>query len=163
LKSKFDLLRRNKSQEDNLIATATNTIDTNKQPTKFLMKTTISIPSAQQQYSGTTTARSSYSPSLPPPNTTIITQYPPKPLVYSPIEPIIPSNTNDERTQKPLLHRLSMPLLRVYNDTSTSLTRNRSITSFVSSNRRRKSEPDNHTKRKLRSNNASKSTSKQQQ
>lgn len=132
------------------------TIDTSRPPTKLLMKTTITIPPApptQAPTSGTTTARSSYSP-LPISNstttntTTIITQYPPKPLVYSPIEPIIPTDNNED-TPKPLLHRISMPLLRVYNDTSTSLSRNRSITSFVTKNRR-KSEPDNHTKRKTR-------------
>lgn len=72
-----------------------------------------------------------------------ITQYPPKPLVYSPIEPI-PTMSNES---KPLLHRISMPLMRVYNQDSP-LTRNKSISSLVT--RRRKSEPDGHTKRKLR-------------
>jgi hypothetical protein len=81
-------------------------------------------------------------------NTTVmtpptITQYPPKPLVYSPIEPI-PTMSNES---KPLLHRISMPLMRVYNQDSP-LTRNKSISSLVT--RRRKSEPDDHTKHKLR-------------
>lgn len=130
LKSKFDSLKKNKSQGDNLIH-----IDNHQSPTKLIMKTTISIPS---------TARSStFSPVLTTKTSPTITQYPPKPLVYSPIDPIPNNHTS---SSKPLLHRLSMPLIRVYNE-STSLSRNRSITSF---GRRRKSEPDNHTKRKAR-------------
>ncbi len=105
---------------------------TEEPPKKLIMKTTISIPSI------TNTTRS-----FPILSTPTITQYPPKPLVYSPIKPI-PLNNNQIEQQKPLLHRISMPLLRVYNDTTTNLSRH---TSF---GRRRKSEPDNNTKKKLK-------------
>lgn len=137
LKSKFDSLKKtntNKSQLD-----VSNPQTNGNGPTKLVMKTTISIPS-------TTTRASSLSPrgGIPPPtHSPAITQYPPKPLVYSPIEPIPPHTPTTSNTSKPLLHRISMPLLRVYNE--TTLSRHRSITSF---GRRRKSEPDDHTKRK---------------
>ncbi|GAA5807130.1 hypothetical protein MFLAVUS_000481 [Mucor flavus] len=138
LKLKFDSLKKNKSQGDQIIID-NNIENNNRSPTKLLMKTTISIPS--------TARTSTFSPVLTNPPT--ITQYPPKPLVYSPVDPI----PNNQHSSKPLLHRISMPLLRVYNDTA-SMSRHRSITSF---GRRRKSEPDDHTKRKLR-----KPTTKQQ-
>ncbi|KAI8079674.1 uncharacterized protein B0P05DRAFT_541550 [Gilbertella persicaria] len=115
LKSKLDLLKKKEEEK----------------PTKMLMKTTISIP----------TAAKLRTTSMPTPPT--ITQYPPKPLVYSPIEPIVQQTPQDH---KRLLHRISMPLMRVYDH--QSIPRNKSITSFVT--RRRKSEPDDHTKRKLR-------------
>ncbi|GAA5797310.1 hypothetical protein EDC94DRAFT_524993 [Helicostylum pulchrum] len=146
LKLKFDSLKKNKSQGDQIIID-NNNIDNNTSPTKLLMKTTISIPSTTTATTTATARASSFSPVLTNPPT--ITQYPPKPLVYSPIDPI-PTN---QHSSKPLLHRISMPLLRVYNDTA-SISRHRSITSF---GRRRKSEPDDHTKRKLR-----KPTTKQQ-
>ncbi|CAO3648271.1 unnamed protein product [Mucor hiemalis] len=133
LRSKFDIFRAGKPEEEQ----EQESTDHSRQPKKLMMKTTISIPSTN-----TITARSSFSPLL---STPTITQYPPKPLVYSPIEPI--PNTSDKQNAKPLLHRISMPLLRVYNDTTTNLTRNKSITSF---GRRRKSEPDNNTKKKLK-------------
>lgn len=154
LRSKFDLFRAGKPQEqqedeeeeqeeverdDDNRPSMDHQHHPRQQPKKLMMKTTISIPSTN-----TITARSSFSPLLSTPAT--ITQYPPKPLVYSPIEPI-PNTSSDEQNAKPLLHRISMPLLRVYNDTTTNLTRNKSITSF---GRRRKSEPDNNTKKKLK-------------
>lgn len=124
LKSKFDSLKKTPTREQDPSISASS-------PTKLIMKTTISIPS---------TARSASNPVSPPSaSSPALTQYPPKPLVYSPIEPIPVS------TSKPLLHRLSMPLLKVYND--STLSRHRSITSF---GRRRKSEPDHHSKRKAR-------------
>lgn len=106
------------------------------------MKTTISIPSTNTRSSNNNNHpnnNNNFNPVLANPPT--ITQYPPKPLVYSPIDPI----PNNQHSAKPLLHRISMPLLRVYND--ATITRHRSITSF---GRRRKSEPDHHTKRKLK-------------
>ncbi|KAG2200656.1 hypothetical protein INT47_005812 [Mucor saturninus] len=148
LKSKFDSLKKsghsNRSGVDiSSSGSQSNNNNHPNAPTKLVMKTTISIPS-------TTTRASSLSPrggGIPTTHSPAITQYPPKPLVYSPIEPIPPhtntTNNNNNSTSKPLLHRLSMPLLRVYNE--TTLSRHRSITSF---GRRRKSEPDDHTKRK---------------
>ncbi|RCI03381.1 hypothetical protein CU098_012665, partial [Rhizopus stolonifer] len=38
----------------------------------------------------------------------VITQYPPKPLVYSPVEPLV-----DNNPQEKTLHRLSMPLMKL--------------------------------------------------
>ncbi|CAO3608030.1 unnamed protein product [Mucor fragilis] len=138
LKSKFDLIKKNKSHDDYLDHhhhLHDNTqIEVSDKPTKLFMKTTISIPS-------TTAAKPNHTIASNPPT---ITQYPPKPLVYSPIEPI-PHMQHESKT---LLHRISMPLMRVYNQDNASLTRNKSITSLV--NRRRKSEPDQHTKRKLK-------------
>ncbi|EIE79477.1 hypothetical protein RO3G_04182 [Rhizopus delemar RA 99-880] len=60
-----------------------------------------------------------------------ITHYPPKPLVYSPIEPLQPPSN------KHLFHRLSMPLMKAYNHHSSDHR-------FI---RRRKSEPENKTKK----------------
>ena len=133
LRSKFDILRggttATTSHLDNTI------IDTTRQPKKAIMKTTISIPMKSSSFTT--------SPIL---STPTITQYPPKPLVYSPIEPI-PTDTNTNQHQhhhiKPLLHRISMPLLRVYNDTAN-------LTRHASFGRRRKSEPDSNTKKKLK-------------
>ncbi|CAO0800463.1 unnamed protein product [Mucor circinelloides] len=139
LKSKFDLIKKNKSHDDYFNDHHhhhhDNTPpDITDKPTKLFMKTTISIPS-------TTATKPNHTIASNPPT---ITQYPPKPLVYSPIEPI-PHMQHESKT---LLHRISMPLMRVYNQDNASLTRNKSITSLV--NRRRKSEPDQHTKRKLK-------------
>lgn len=141
LKSKFDLIKKNKSHDDyfndhhHQHHHHDNTpLDITDKPTKLFMKTTISIPS-------TTATKPNHTIASNPPT---ITQYPPKPLVYSPIEPI-PHMQHESKT---LLHRISMPLMRVYNQDNPSLTRNKSITSLV--NRRRKSEPDQHTKRKLK-------------
>ncbi|KAG1113812.1 hypothetical protein G6F42_014358 [Rhizopus arrhizus] len=139
LKSKFDLIKKNKSHDDYFNDhhhhQHDNTPpDITDKPTKLFMKTTISIPS-------TTATKPNHTIASNPPT---ITQYPPKPLVYSPIEPI-PHMQHESKT---LLHRISMPLMRVYNQDNASLTRNKSITSLV--NRRRKSEPDQHTKRKLK-------------
>jgi hypothetical protein len=39
----------------------------------------------------------------------IITHYPPKPLVYSPVEPL----PEQEHSAKKILHRISLPLLRL--------------------------------------------------
>ncbi|CAO3660410.1 unnamed protein product [Rhizopus stolonifer] len=63
-----------------------------KRPTKVMMKTTICLQPQQNTLS---------TPSIPQP--TIV--YPPKPLVYSPVEPI-------EQEPTRLFHRLSMPLLK---------------------------------------------------
>lgn len=135
LRSKFDLIKKNKSHDDYFNDNNDNTpLDVTEKPTKLFMKTTISIPST------TATKPNPVITSNPP----TITQYPPKPLVYSPIEPI----PNMQHESKTLLHRISMPLMRVYNQENASLTHNKSITSLV--NRRRKSEPDQHTKRKLK-------------
>ncbi|KAI7899957.1 uncharacterized protein BX663DRAFT_519111 [Cokeromyces recurvatus] len=133
LKSKLDSIRKNNKPNHNDVQ--------RPKPTRLLMKTTISIPS--------TVTKPKTNPSVIPPSltTTTITQYPPKPLVYSPIEPII-TPSEDKESTKPLLHRISMPLIRVYHDSSTSIIRHKSIASFV--NRRRKSEPDQRTKKKFK-------------
>lgn len=47
------------------------------------------------------------SPISPP----IITQYPPKPLHYSPVEPL-PPETNSDMSHHARLHRVSLPLLK---------------------------------------------------
>ncbi|KAG0863722.1 hypothetical protein G6F57_013117 [Rhizopus arrhizus] len=67
-------------------------------------------------------------PFMPP----TITHYPPKPLVYSPIEPLQPPSN-----KQLLFHRLSMPLMKAYNHHSSDHR-------FI---RRRKSEPENKTKK----------------
>lgn len=128
------MIKKNKSEDDHLQTT------TNNRQTKLYMKTTIAVPTTNND----TRQQLDQISTTPNPTIPVITQYPPKPLVYSPVEPI-PDNMLDQ--QKPLLHRISMPLLRVYHDTH-SLTRNKSIASLVT--RRRKSEPDrhHHTKRK---------------
>ncbi|KAI8364328.1 hypothetical protein EDC96DRAFT_511340 [Choanephora cucurbitarum] len=125
LKSKFDAFKKPSS---------TSLAQPNTKATKVLMKTTIAIPS-----------NPTYHHTIPTPTPPTITQYPPKPLVYSPIEPIVqPDEPSDH---KRLLHRISMPLMRVYQH-HESIPRNKSITTL--SNRRRKSEPEDHTKRKIR-------------
>ncbi|KAG1436194.1 hypothetical protein G6F56_013661 [Rhizopus delemar] len=81
-----------------------------KRPTKVMMKTTICLQPQQNTLS---------TPSIPQP--TIV--YPPKPLVYSPVEPI-------EQEPTRLFHRFSMPLLK----------------SNTSHHHRRRSVPDNKNK-----------------
>ncbi|OBZ89645.1 hypothetical protein A0J61_02303 [Choanephora cucurbitarum] len=143
LKSKFDAFKKHRP-EDTPISIAPHqstpalvSPQPNTRATKVLMKTTIAIPS---NHSGSTHH------SIPTPIPPTITQYPPKPLVYSPIEPIVqPDETPSDH--KRLLHRISMPLMRVYQH-HESIPRNKSITTL--SNRRRKSEPEDHTKRKIR-------------
>ncbi|KAI9470876.1 MAG: hypothetical protein EXX96DRAFT_586045 [Benjaminiella poitrasii] len=132
LKSKLELIKKT---NQNRSRSSSSSHHPELRPTKLLMKTTISIPSSTATKLTSTNPSSSIIPSL-----TTITQYPPKPLVYSPIEPI----SDESPTQKPLLHRISMPLMRVYND--SSISRHKSIASFV--NRRRKSEPDHHSHKK---------------
>jgi hypothetical protein len=86
------------------------------------MKTTINL--------GNTHPYSNTPSSIPPVRPPTITQYPPKPLVYSPVEPL-----PEEPKQKTLLHRISMPLMRkaVYNA---------SLDSRSSKQQRRQSESD---------------------
>ncbi|CEP16920.1 hypothetical protein [Parasitella parasitica] len=135
LRSKLDFIRKNKSHDEYYFKDHTRTpIDVAEKPTKLFMKTTISIPSIINTKPNSTLS------SNPP----TIMQYPPKPLVYSPIEPI----TDMNHESKPLLHRISMPLMRVYNHENRSLTRNKSFASLMI--RRRKSEPEQQPKRKLK-------------
>ncbi|KAI8346194.1 hypothetical protein BD560DRAFT_411465 [Blakeslea trispora] len=149
LKSKFDAWKKVKPDDPPISIAHRSTPALSLSPsqpkaTKVLMKTTIAIPTTN-----TTVATGSHSippaPSVPtsPPT---ITQYPPKPLVYSPIEPMAQLDETPQ-DQKRLLHRISMPLMRVYQQ-HESISRNKSITTL--SNRRRKSEPEDHTKRKIR-------------
>ncbi|KAI8992378.1 hypothetical protein BDB01DRAFT_778265 [Pilobolus umbonatus] len=94
LRTKFDQLKKNGTKShDNLRK--------DMPPTKVIMKTTIQLNN--NSYQPSTSSRSVSSSLMRPPT---ITQYPPKPLVYSPVEPI-----GDEPI-KPLLHRISMPLMR---------------------------------------------------
>ncbi|KAI8878230.1 hypothetical protein K501DRAFT_287974 [Backusella circina FSU 941] len=113
-KSKFNQFKANRSH-DNL----------SQPPTRVIMKTTISLGNTLP-YGNNSTPPSSIPPIRPP----TITQYPPKPLVYSPVEPL-----PEEPKQKTLLHRISMPLMRkaVYNA---------SLDSRSSKQQRRQSESD---------------------
>ncbi|KAI7854751.1 hypothetical protein BDC45DRAFT_508017 [Circinella umbellata] len=81
-------------------------------PSKIVVNTTIAIP----QFNTTTVTSpnnhhhgnrflSPVAASIQPP---VITQYPPKPLKYSPVEPIM----LEENQKKSLHHRISMPVLR---------------------------------------------------
>jgi hypothetical protein len=87
------------------------------------MKTTITLQPQQQTVSA---------PFIPP----TITQYPPKPLVYSPVEPMHEPITQS----KQLFHRISMPLLKSSNQHHHSEHPNTSRPT------RRRSEPDNQNK-----------------
>ncbi|KAI8989566.1 hypothetical protein BDB01DRAFT_848727 [Pilobolus umbonatus] len=73
------------------------------QLSKVAIRTTIIIPS--YNYADNTNTHYTTTTVQPP----VITHYPPKPLKYSPIEPL-PEYTG---TTKKLLHRLSMPLLKL--------------------------------------------------
>ncbi|KAG0788470.1 hypothetical protein G6F57_008358 [Rhizopus arrhizus] len=117
LRSKFESLKSNKRS-----STASFT-PSHRQPTKVMMKTTITLQPQQQTVSA---------PFIPP----TITQYPPKPLVYSPVEPMHEPITQS----KQLFHRISMPLLKSSNQHHHSEHPNTSRPT------RRRSEPDNHNK-----------------
>jgi hypothetical protein len=117
LRSKFESLKSNKRS-----STASST-PSHRQPTKVMMKTTITLQPQQQTVSA---------PFIPP----TITQYPPKPLVYSPVEPMHEPITQS----KQLFHRISMPLLKSSNQHHHSEHPNTSRPT------RRRSEPDNHNK-----------------
>ncbi|KAI8141954.1 hypothetical protein BJV82DRAFT_616582 [Fennellomyces sp. T-0311] len=84
----------------------------NPPPSKLVVNTTIAIP----QFSTTTHHGNRFlSPvaaSIQPP---VITQYPPKPLKYSPVEPVLLEE------KKSLRHRISMPALRNAGGRSTLL------------------------------------------
>ncbi|KAI9246074.1 hypothetical protein BDA99DRAFT_543419 [Phascolomyces articulosus] len=104
-------------------------------PSKIVVNTTIAIP--QFNTTATTTAGattavgnnhhggnrflSSVAASIQPP---VITQYPPKPLKYSPVEPTM----LEENQKKSLHHRISMPVLRnhLYNNNNHSNGRSNS-------------------------------------
>ncbi|KAI8332398.1 hypothetical protein BC941DRAFT_516878 [Chlamydoabsidia padenii] len=64
-------------------------------PATIAINTTITLPLTHK----------SSQPSFPPLQPPVISQYPPKPLQYSPV-------TTDPPRQKTLIHRLSMPALR---------------------------------------------------
>ncbi|KAI9272460.1 hypothetical protein BY458DRAFT_508858 [Sporodiniella umbellata] len=112
LRSKFDSFRTSGSKRS-----IHSSNSSHSPPTKIMMKTTISLQPPQQTVSA---------PFIPP----TITQYPPKPLVYSPIEPI-------HDPPKQIFHRISMPLLKSHHQHSSEHPHRPT---------RRRSEPDNHNK-----------------
>ncbi|ORE09152.1 hypothetical protein BCV72DRAFT_261000 [Rhizopus microsporus var. microsporus] len=77
-------------------------IFTQKKLSKIAINTTISIAPSSQQPSGSIK-------DIQPP---IITQYPPTPLKYSPIEPL-PESMVDTHKKRRTLHRLSVPILKI--------------------------------------------------
>ncbi|CAO3667512.1 hypothetical protein G6F70_006326 [Rhizopus microsporus] len=77
-------------------------IFTQKKLSKIAINTTISIAPSSQQPSG------SIKDVQPP----IITQYPPTPLKYSPVEPLMESMVDTHKKRK-TLHRLSVPILKI--------------------------------------------------
>ncbi|CAO3681909.1 unnamed protein product [Rhizopus stolonifer] len=111
LRSKFESFKGTGSKR------SVHSSSSHRPPSKVMMKTTITLQPPQKTVSA---------PFIPP----AITQYPPKPLVYSPVEPIHKSDQS-----KQLFHRISMPLLKSHHHSEHP---NRPT--------RRKSEPDNHNK-----------------
>ncbi|SAM05041.1 hypothetical protein [Absidia glauca] len=116
------------------------------QPTKIAVNTTISIPpqpqpQPQSHHQHRHSSLYHYSTTVQPP---VITQYPPRPLKYAPVEPIsddhIPYPSNTESTTQlsrgiinsnhpppklqhkidPHHHRISLPLFRMVKDPETS-------------------------------------------
>ncbi|KAI9005444.1 hypothetical protein CLU79DRAFT_781762 [Phycomyces nitens] len=70
-------------------------------PSKIAINTTISYPQ--------TPIIPSHYPTIPP----VITQYPPKPLKYSPVEPLENSPEDGQGLRKRAIHRISIPFLRL--------------------------------------------------
>ncbi|KAI9264819.1 hypothetical protein BY458DRAFT_223240 [Sporodiniella umbellata] len=101
----LDEARKSSSSQETAVPTRTllskpsayfkSKIDALRRPSRLMTKTTIHLQPSQEGVG-----------QIPfVPLSRIV--YPPKPLVYSPIEPIKPPPTTNK-----LLHRLSMPLLR---------------------------------------------------
>ncbi|KAI9497691.1 hypothetical protein BDB00DRAFT_803636 [Zychaea mexicana] len=127
LRAKIEALRGTSRSHDNLQRNYHDMEDDDDErrhsippPSKIVVNTTIAIPqfntTATQQPTTNHHGNRLLSPvaaSIQPP---VITQYPPKPLKYSPVEPVV----LEESTKKSLHHRISMPVLRNHNGRSTS-------------------------------------------
>lgn len=76
------------------------------QPSKIAINTTISIPQfvGRQEYPQ---RPMHYAANIQPP---VITQYPPKPLKYSPVEPLSDASVSHANKRK-TMHRISLPVL----------------------------------------------------
>ncbi|KAI9030857.1 hypothetical protein CLU79DRAFT_359012 [Phycomyces nitens] len=99
-------------------------------PSKIAINTTIAIPQFQHNTHQTqqTTLHAHFGTIKPP----VISQYPPKPLTYSPVDP-----PNDDH--RPIVHRISLPLLR----------RNQPNSSEPGTIRRRSDTEATHQKKKV--------------
>ncbi|ORY90583.1 hypothetical protein BCR43DRAFT_528195 [Syncephalastrum racemosum] len=77
-------------------------------PSKIAINTTIAIPQFHPSRQHDWTLPSSrYVPVQPP----VITQYPPKPLKYAPVEPISDNEPRNSNGYRKIMHRISLPVL----------------------------------------------------
>ncbi|KAI9273115.1 hypothetical protein BDA99DRAFT_533936 [Phascolomyces articulosus] len=120
LRAKWRILR---SEESNF-----STASLPAPPSKIAINTTISIPHFHNSNNNTINNSNSQQQQLPsaihyatvqPP---VITQYPPKPLVYAPVEPMEDVYQEDhhqqQQKQRKALHRISLPILSVHRNKS---------------------------------------------
>ncbi|KAJ8662977.1 hypothetical protein O0I10_001153 [Lichtheimia ornata] len=124
LRAKIDAFRGSTRSHDNLRERYSSTTTTppppppaaaSSSPSKLVVNTTIAIP----QFNTSTQQSRFLSPAAAAIQPPVITQYPPKPLKYSPIDP--PSDDtssssrhgNNKRHHGIIQHRISLPALRV--------------------------------------------------
>ncbi|KAI8096242.1 uncharacterized protein BX664DRAFT_382718 [Halteromyces radiatus] len=116
------------------LGSSSSLTSSSQQPTKIAINTTISLPppvhpplpppqQQQQQQQQRHASLYHYTAAVHPP---VITQYPPRPLKYAPVEPFsddhaISTNNNNNKQflSSSTHHRISLPLFRILQDTSS--------------------------------------------
>lgn len=115
LRAKIESFRGSTRSHDNLRERYSSTTPTppSSSPSKLVVNTTIAIP----QFNMSTQQSRFLSPAAAAIQPPIITQYPPKPLKYSPIDPPSDDTSSSSRHGKrhhgSIQHRISLPVLRV--------------------------------------------------
>ncbi|KAI7885513.1 hypothetical protein K492DRAFT_234059 [Lichtheimia hyalospora FSU 10163] len=115
LRAKIDAFRGSTRSHDNLRErySSTTSPPPSSSPSKLVVNTTIAIP----QFNTSTQQSRFLSPAAAAIQPPVITQYPPKPLKYSPIDPPSDDTSSSSRHGKRhhgiIQHRISLPALRV--------------------------------------------------